>query len=221
MPNCSEAGPQESEERFAGFFLLAMRICCDTQFCLFMRREDSIAMGKKSRWRVGGPRSLRMRIALESGDLVEVALEMPMLEQHTAMPTVNGLFLNPRFAYGFSVIGIVHRLFRRGNLVVDGISRCFEIFSDGFFGGEPGVIGTNGDARLGRGFAHKHQHAGFYRRQMRIAICRSGEEPRRRFYENSVKFTRMVATNGILAANPSPFECNAIATQSRSPFQGA
>jgi hypothetical protein len=35
---------------------------------------------------------------------------------------------------------------------------------------------------------------------------RSGNELLRRLYENSVKFTRLVATNDILAANPASFE---------------
>ena len=35
---------------------------------------------------------------------------------------------------------------------------------------------------------------------------RSSGELGRRIYENSVKFTRVAATNGILAANPSSFE---------------
>ncbi len=40
---------------------------------------------------------------------------------------------------------------------------------------------------------------------MRIAICRSSDELRH-FYENTVKFTRVVATSDILAANPCFFE---------------
>ncbi len=47
--------------------------------------------------------------------------------------------------------------------------------------------------------------AGFYRRQVRIAIYRSSGRLLR-FYENSVKFTCVVATNGILAANPASFQ---------------
>jgi len=35
--------------------------------------------------------------------------------------------------------------------------------------------------RAWQGFAHKHQRARFYRRQLRIAICRSSDELRRRF----------------------------------------
>jgi hypothetical protein len=38
---------------------------------------------------------------------------------------------------------------------------------------------------------------------MRIAIWRSSDEPRRRIYENSVRFAHLVETNGILAAKQS------------------
>ena len=48
-------------------------------------------------------------------------------------------------------------LFRGGALVVDRISCCFEVFSNCFFDGESGVIGTNDDARFGGGFAHEQE----------------------------------------------------------------
>jgi len=79
-------------------------------------------------------------------DLLAV-MEIPMPERQTAMPR-SACFE----AHGLSVIRIVHGLFRPGTLVVDRISRRFKIFSNRFFDGESGVIGTNGDAAAGRRF---------------------------------------------------------------------
>lgn len=57
-----------------------------------------------------------------------------------------GLFRSNAFAHGFAEIRIVHGVFGAGALIVDGISSVFQVFLNGFFDGETGVIGTNGDA---------------------------------------------------------------------------
>ena len=119
---------------------------------------------------------------------------------------LNRLFLKPRFRLRLFRNRDSPRILPRRYPGHRRHNRGFEIFSDSFFDGESGVIETKGDARLGGRVAHEYQRAGFYRRQMRIAICRSSDELRRRFYENSVKFTRLAATNGILTANPASFE---------------
>ena len=73
------------------------------------------------------------------------------------------LFRGDALAYGFAKVGIVHRVFRRSSLIVNRIARAFEIFSDYLFHSKTGVIGTDGNARLGRRFGHMQQRAGLYR----------------------------------------------------------
>src|SRR6267142_6459389 len=60
------------------------------------------------------------------------------------------------FAYGFAKIRIVHGVLGAGALVVDQVSRFLEIFSDGFFERESGVIGTNGDAWFCGRMGHRY-----------------------------------------------------------------
>ena len=101
----------------------------------------------------------------------------------TDRDTQIGLLRSDAFAYGLSVIGIVHGFFRGSALVVDGVSGGLEIFSNDFFERESRVIGANDDARLGWRFAHEQQPAGLQRRRKGIAIWHSRAVQRRHLIE--------------------------------------
>ena len=66
-----------------------------------------------------------------------------------------GVFRNHMFGHGFAIVGIVHGFFGGSPQIADYVACTLQMLANDFFDGKSGVIGTDGDARLGGYVAHE------------------------------------------------------------------
>ncbi len=67
------------------------------------------------------------------------------------------LFRDYMFADRFAVVRIIDRFFGGSSQVAYRVAQALQMFANDFLDGKSGVVGTDGNTRLGRSVAHEHQ----------------------------------------------------------------